>query len=270
VRLKHPIKGALPFRFDLGKSPIREGTEMIQISAETDQPPPHPPAMVTDTIKLNGQSYSFDHFREPIVQRCRAIHVRPADANYATAIYSDCAGKPGQSGSILLVRIGGELLIKGVHKGGGEESADYTPFKMGGDPKDKSYSFAIGIDSYLLDEIQTFVANDHDGSLAGSGSIIFNGLRVVNITPSLRSQYKIAPDIKGVVIAEVPNDFFVRFGWGAQVGVVITAVSKVGEVTNLVDLQSRLQTLRASGQNMIYLAVRNVDGSTDVRGIELR
>jgi hypothetical protein len=65
-------------------------------------------------------------------------------------------------------------------------------------------------------------------------------------------------------------DFFVRFGWGAEAGVVITAVSKVGEVNNLVDLQARLQTLRSSGQNMIYLAVRNVDGSTDVRGIDLR
>jgi hypothetical protein len=69
-----------------------------------------------------------DYNREPILQSCTVMAVgRPSDNVPNDAIYSDCSATKGASGSPVLVRSqNGELRIKGVYVGGGQDTADYT------------------------------------------------------------------------------------------------------------------------------------------------
>jgi|SRR5665213_2206955 len=158
VRLATKIPGVHPFASDFSGPPISQGQALIMVSSDQDLLT-RPPKTAKQNIVIAGKSYSFDYNVEPIVQKCTAVTVRPADGKYTTAIYSDCSGTDGASGSAVLVRINGQLVLKGVHKGGGLPSANYRPFlnAPGTDPKDKSYSYAIGLDSNIGSELAAFV-----------------------------------------------------------------------------------------------------------------
>jgi V8-like Glu-specific endopeptidase len=83
---------------------------------------------------------------------------RPTDTVANDAIYSDCSATRGTSGSPVLVRSqNGELTIKGVHVGGGQDAADYTDFTLDdASPKGRSYSNALQLNQDILDEIGRF------------------------------------------------------------------------------------------------------------------
>ena len=150
VRLAKKVPGAHPFASDFIGAPIAQGQELIMISSDQDFMT-RPPKTVMQNVMIAGISYSNTYNVEPIVQRCTAIKVRPADQQYSTSIYSDCSGTAGASGSAVLVRVEGKLVLKGLHKGGGLPSADYKPFRYdpSANPKDKSFSYAIGLDSSI-------------------------------------------------------------------------------------------------------------------------
>jgi hypothetical protein len=166
VRLTQKVSGAHPFASDFNGPPIAQGLGLIMISSDQDFMT-RPPKTTTQNVMIAGKSYTNTYNVEPIVQRCTAIKVRPADHQYSTSIYSDCSGTEGASGSAVLARVDGQLVLKGLHKGGGLPSANYKPFKYdpGADPKEKSFSYAIGLDSQIGNDLATF-DKGHDDTRA--------------------------------------------------------------------------------------------------------
>ena len=124
---------------------------------------PSLPKQVTEFIRGDPKqaAFEFNYNREPILQGCTVMAVgRPTDAVANEAIYSDCSATRGTSGSPILVRSAtGELAIKGVHVGGGQDAADYTDFTLDdSSPMGRSYSNALQLNHGILGEIWRFEA----------------------------------------------------------------------------------------------------------------
>jgi hypothetical protein len=162
VRLAQAIPGAHPIPFDTRAS-VEIGEPLIMVSAGQLRMPSLPkPA--TEFIRGDPEqgAFEFDYNREPILQRCTVMAVgSPADVAANDAIYSDCSATRGTSGSPILVRSpAGELAIKGVHVGGGQDAADYTDFTLdGASPMGRSYSNAPQLNQDILGEIKRFEAD---------------------------------------------------------------------------------------------------------------
>jgi hypothetical protein len=142
VRLARAIPVAHPLAFDTRAS-VEIGEHLIMVSAGQLRMPSLPKP-VTEFIRGDPAqpAFEFDYNREPILQGCTVMAVGgPADTVANDAIYSDCSATRGTSGSPILVRSRtGELAIKGVHVGGGQDAADYTDFTLdGARPRGRSY-----------------------------------------------------------------------------------------------------------------------------------
>jgi V8-like Glu-specific endopeptidase len=162
VRLAQAVPGVHALPFDTRAS-VEIGEPLIMVSAGQLRMPSLPkPA--TEFIRGDPQqgAFEFDYNREPILQRCTVMAVgSPADVAANDAIYSDCSATRGTSGSPILVRSpAGELAIKGVHVGGGQDAADYTDFTLdGASPMGRSYSNAPQLNQDILGEIKRFEAD---------------------------------------------------------------------------------------------------------------
>jgi V8-like Glu-specific endopeptidase len=160
ARLAHAIPGARPLPFDTGGS-VEVGEQLIMVSAGQLRMPSLPKP-VTEFIRGDDPAqaaFEFDYNREPILQGCTVMAVgRPTDTVANDAIYSDCSATRGTSGSPILVHSPrGELAIKGVHVGGGQDAADYTDFTLdGASPLGRSYSNALQLNQDILGEISRF------------------------------------------------------------------------------------------------------------------
>jgi V8-like Glu-specific endopeptidase len=159
ARLGQAIPGVHPFPFGTTAS-VEIGQRLIMVSAGQLRMPSLP-KQVTEFIRGDPEqpAFEFDYNREPILQSCTVMAVgRPADAVANDAIYSDCSATRGTSGSPILVRSQtGELAIKGVHVGGGQDAADYTDFTLdGASPMGRSYSNALQLNRDILGEIRRF------------------------------------------------------------------------------------------------------------------
>jgi Trypsin-like peptidase domain len=159
ARLERAILEAHPLQFDTRAS-AGVGEKLIMVSAGQLRMPSLP-RQVTEFIHGDPtkNAFEFDYNREPIVQICTVMAVgRPADTVPNNAIYSDCSATRGTSGSPVLVRSqNGELTIKGVHVGGGQDTADYTGFTLDdASPNGRSYSNALQLNQDILDEIRRF------------------------------------------------------------------------------------------------------------------
>jgi hypothetical protein len=157
--LDQAIAEARPLPFDVRDS-VGVGEQLIMVSAGQLRMPSLP-KQVTEFIHGDPtkNSFEFDYNREPIVQMCTVMAVGgPADALTNNTIYSDCSATRGASGSPILVRSqSGELAIRGVHVGGGQDAADYTDFTLDdASPKGRSYSNALHLNRDILDEIRRF------------------------------------------------------------------------------------------------------------------
>ena len=160
VRLAQAVSGAHPLPFDTRAS-VEIGEPLIMVSAGQLRMPSLPkPA--TEFIRGDDPAqaaFEFDYNREPILQGCTVMAVgRPADAVANDAIYNDCSATRGTSGSPILVRSpSGELAIRGVHVGGGQDAADYTDFTLdNASPTGRSYSNALQLNQDILAEIRRF------------------------------------------------------------------------------------------------------------------
>jgi hypothetical protein len=124
---------------------------------------PSLPKPVTEFIHGDPQqaAFEFDYNREPILQGCKVMAVGQPPDTAANTIYSDCSATRGTSGSPILVRSqNGELVIKGVHVGGGQDAADYTDFTLDeASPLGRSYSNALQLNQEVLGEIERFENN---------------------------------------------------------------------------------------------------------------
>jgi V8-like Glu-specific endopeptidase len=162
ARLAQAIPGGHPLPFDSSAS-VEIGEPLIMVSAGQLRMPSLPKP-VTEFIRGDPEqpAFEFDYNREPILQRCTVRAVgKPTDRGANDAIYTDCSATKGTSGSPILVRSpAGELSIKGVHVGGGQDAADYTDFTLdGASPMGQSYSNALQLNQDLLSEIGRFEAN---------------------------------------------------------------------------------------------------------------
>jgi V8-like Glu-specific endopeptidase len=162
VRLAQAIPGVHPLPFDTRDS-VEIGEPLIMVSAGQLRMPSLPKP-VTEFIRGDPKQavFEFDYNREPILQGCTVMAVgSPSDTVANDAIYSDCSATRGSSGSPILTRSPtGELAIKGVHVGGGQDAADYTDFTLdGASPKGRSYSNALQLNQDILGEIRRFEAN---------------------------------------------------------------------------------------------------------------
>jgi hypothetical protein len=156
ARLERALPEAHPLHFD-ARASVGVGEQLIMVSAGQLRMPSLP-KQVTEFIRGDpGKgAFEFDYNREPILQSCTVMAVgRPNDSVPNNAIYSDCSATRGTSGSPVLVRSkNGELMIKGVHVGGGQDAADYTEFTLDdASPKGRSYSNALQLNQDILDEI---------------------------------------------------------------------------------------------------------------------
>jgi V8-like Glu-specific endopeptidase len=161
VRLAQAIPGARPLPFDTRAS-VEIGEKLIMVSAGQLRMPSLPKP-VTEFIRGDPAqpAFEFDYNREPILQGCTVMAVGgPADPVANDSVYSDCSATRGTSGSPILVRSpAGELAIKGVHVGGGQDAADYTDFTLdGASPTGRSYSNALQLNQDILGEIRRFEA----------------------------------------------------------------------------------------------------------------
>ena len=158
VRLEGRIPDTHPFRFDPAAS-VELGDRLTMISAGQLRMPSLP-KQETEIIRVDPDgAFEFDFNREPIAQSCvvRAVG-KKTDRTPNDAIYSDCSATRGASGSPILVRSeDGELTIRGVHVGGGQDAADYTEFTLDkSSPKGRSYSNALQLNQGIIDEIEQF------------------------------------------------------------------------------------------------------------------
>ena len=165
VRLAQAIPGAHPLPFDTRAS-VKIGEPLIMVSAGQLRMPSLP-KQVTEFIRGDPEqgAFEFDYNREPILQGCAVMAVgRPADTVANDAIYSDCSATRGTSGSPVLVRSNtGELAVKGVHVGGGQDAADYTDFTLDeASPLGRSYSNALQLNREVLGEIERFESNQQN------------------------------------------------------------------------------------------------------------
>jgi V8-like Glu-specific endopeptidase len=159
ARLGQAIPGVYPLPFDTRAS-VQIGQQLIMVSAGQLRMPSLP-KQVTEFIRGDPDqpAFEFDYNREPILQGCTVMAVGGlADTVANDTIYSDCSATRGTSGSPILVRSQtGELAIKGVHVGGGQDAADYTEFTLdGASPKGRSYSNALQLNRDILGEIGRF------------------------------------------------------------------------------------------------------------------
>ena len=157
ARLERAIPEARALQFDTRAS-VRVGEQLIMVSTGQLRMPSLPEFIRGDPSE---SAFEFDYNREPILQSCVVMAVgRPTDAISNNAIYSDCSATRGTSGSPVLVRSqNGELMIKGVYVGGGQDAADYTDFTLDdASPKGRSYSNALQLNQDILDEIERFDA----------------------------------------------------------------------------------------------------------------
>jgi V8-like Glu-specific endopeptidase len=159
ARLGQAIPGAHPLPFST-KASVEIGERLFMVSAGQLRMPSLP-NQVTELIRGDPDQppFEFNYNREPILQGCTVMAVgRPDDAVANDAIYSDCSATRGASGSPILVRSqNGELAIKGVHVGGGQDAADYTDFTLdGARPTGRSYSNALQLNQHILGEIRRF------------------------------------------------------------------------------------------------------------------
>jgi V8-like Glu-specific endopeptidase len=162
ARLRQAIPGAHPLAFETRAS-VAIGEQLVMVSAGQLRMPSLPKP---ETEFIHGDpeqaAFEFDYNREPILQGCTVMAVgRPADTVANDAIYSDCSATRGASGSPILVRSQtGELAIKGVHVGGGQDAADYTDFTLDeASPLGRSYSNALQLNQEILGEIERFENN---------------------------------------------------------------------------------------------------------------
>lgn len=164
VRLNREMPETHPFRFDT-EAPVRVGDQLIMVSASQLRMPSLP-KQTTEIIRVGPNSaFEFDYNREPIVQNCivRAVG-KNTDPIPNDAIYNDCSATRGASGSPVFIRSrDGELTIRGVHVGGGQDSADYTDFTLDtSSPKGRSYSNALQLNQDIINQIERFeLENDH-------------------------------------------------------------------------------------------------------------
>lgn len=158
VRLDHEVSDAQPFRLDT-TSPIKPGEHLIMVSASQLRMPSLPKPAREILRVTPDLAYQFDYNLEPIVQACMVrgvgliTYAKPDDT-----IYSDCSATRGASGSPVLVRLqNGELIIRGVHVGGGQDAADYTDFTLEtSGPQGRSYSNALQLNRYIVNGIERF------------------------------------------------------------------------------------------------------------------
>jgi V8-like Glu-specific endopeptidase len=163
ARLEQTVPGVQPLPFDT-PSPVKISAQLIMVSAAQLRMPSLPKP---ETEFIRGDparpAFAFDYSREPIVQGCTVMAVGgPADTVPNDTIYSDCSATKGSSGSPMVVRSQtGELAIKGVHVGGGQDAADYTEFTLDeARPMGRSYSNAIQFNQDILGEISRFEADE--------------------------------------------------------------------------------------------------------------
>jgi hypothetical protein len=157
VHLDGEVPEARPFRLGTAVS-VRPGDQLIMVSAAQLRMPSLPKPM-TEIIRVADAAFEFDYNREPIVQDCTVRTVgRTTDRGLDDTIYSDCSATKGASGSPVFVRSrDGELTIKGIHVGGGQDAADYTDFTLdGSSSKGRSYSNAIQLNQDIIDKIERF------------------------------------------------------------------------------------------------------------------
>ena len=176
VRLKRKAKGDIrPFKLGMGNLPIRKTDELIMVSASQRHMPPNTSTQ-QKSIRLSGYTLPFERHTELIIQRCLGQEIVDAhDEVSTTAVYSDCAGTPGASGSPLLVRsTSGELVIGLIHAAGGPESSNFQPFTMEIiAPRSISYSRSIQINRDIAAQVDQFQAEfDKKRSAATDSSVL--------------------------------------------------------------------------------------------------
>jgi V8-like Glu-specific endopeptidase len=162
ARLGQSIPGAHPLPFE-ARASVEIGEQLIMVSAGQLRMPSLP-KQITEFIQGDPEqdAFEFNYNREPILQSCTVMAVgRSADMVANDAIYNDCSATRGASGSPILVRSQtGELAIKGVHVGGGQDAADYTDFTLDeASPLGRSYSNALQLNREVLGEIERFESN---------------------------------------------------------------------------------------------------------------
>jgi len=158
VHLGGEVPEARPFRLGAAAS-VGSGDRLIMVSASQLRMPSLPKPMMEFLRVASDVAFEFDYNREPIVQDCTVRTVGGIkDRGLDDTIYSDCSATKGASGSPVLVRSAdGELTIKGIHVGGGQDSADYTDFTLdASSSKGRSYSNAIQLNQEIIDEIEQF------------------------------------------------------------------------------------------------------------------
>ena len=132
LRLVEDIPDAIPFR--LVQGPVREGTELMMISANQSRP-----------------ESPFD-MQYPVGQVCRVRDVWPANEERGTIFYSDCDLSHGGSGSLNLIRqsVGGFLGAFAIAVGAGSDShADGREY----DKNENVYTVSILISDGLREAI---------------------------------------------------------------------------------------------------------------------
>jgi hypothetical protein len=159
ARLERSLPEAHAFGFDTGAS-VEIGERIVMVSAGQLRMPSLPKP-VAEFIRGDPDkaAFEFDYNREPILQGCTVMAVgKPTDPVPNDSIYSDCSATRGTSGSPILVRSqNGDLRIRGVHVGGGQDAADYTDFTLDGtSPQGRSYSNALQLNRDMLEEIIRF------------------------------------------------------------------------------------------------------------------
>jgi hypothetical protein len=145
VRLKsRPSVQAL--QLDSFNTQLNPGDKIIMISA-AQQRLTFPLEKVHVDISLhNGQVFTTDIYREPLVQSCSAKLYYPAKPGASSAIYTDCNGTEGASGSVMTVRsTSGQMVAKALLEQGGGSDSDYKPFKVGKGVPDPELSYSLGV-----------------------------------------------------------------------------------------------------------------------------
>jgi hypothetical protein len=155
VRLKSRAN-VQPFQLDSFNTLLKPGDKIIMISAVQQRLTfPLQQRAVNFTLH-NGVTVSTNIYSEPLVQSCSVKLYYPPKTAASSAVYTDCNGTEGASGSVMTVRLaGGQTVAKALLEQGGGSDSDYKPFKVGDGVPDPelSYSLGVGLDPQVASDV---------------------------------------------------------------------------------------------------------------------
>jgi hypothetical protein len=172
ARLLEPVRNAVPFRIDPDlwvhvprKETRPSGIESVFL-ADPDllDTVPNPKGLEVYVASATAADLQGKLDPDiPIVQKCSLLQTDTGPGG-EHALYSDCSGAPGQSGSPVLFRKGSDLVVTALVARAGGPELDYRPFSTA--PPNTSYTLMFALDATFFKAVNPMLVAQGEKALS--------------------------------------------------------------------------------------------------------